>query len=105
MWKEFKRTILEAAAETVDDQVEKELAVKVWGKLASQVIGEMKNGFLLETEKCVQPKLSHRGRVVARDCANERKEMLPFGQMIALQHRPIEPVGVASVSDEDSDVV
>ncbi len=40
--------VLEAAAETVDDEAEKELAVKVWGKLVCQVIGGMKNGFLAE---------------------------------------------------------
>ncbi len=48
MWKEFKRMVLQAAAETVDDEAEKELVVKVWGKLVSQVIGGMRNGSLVD---------------------------------------------------------
>ncbi len=65
MWKEFKRMILEAAAETVDDQAEKELIVKVWGRLVCQVIGGMKNGFLVEeTHQRERPVESLRGRAI-----------------------------------------
>ncbi len=45
----------EAAAETVDGQAEKGRLTKVWGKLISQVIREMQNGFMLEAEhQCEQ---------------------------------------------------
>ncbi len=40
-------------AETVDDEAEKELVVKVWGKLVIQVIGGMKNGFLVVAKRVV----------------------------------------------------
>ncbi len=48
MWKEFKRMVLEAAAETVGDPEVKKIVVEVWGKLVSQVIGEIKNGALVK---------------------------------------------------------
>ncbi len=72
MWKEFKRMVVEAAAETVDDEEEKEEVTKVWGKLISQVIGEMKNGFLVETrhgsKQSIEPP---RRRSKTWHCVNE----------------------------------
>ncbi len=77
MWKEFKRMVVEAAAETVDDEEEKEQVTKAWGKLISRVIGEMKNGFLVETghgsKQSIEPP---RGRSKTWHCANERIELL-----------------------------
>ncbi len=96
MWKDFKRMVLEAAAEIVADQAEKELVVKVWGKLVSQVIGEMKKGFFAESghesnqSMSGEPSMSSveslsqsmsrqspRGRAMW-NCASERIELLPL---------------------------
>ncbi len=76
MWKEFKRMVLEAAAETVHDQAEKELVVEVWGKLVSQVIGGIKNGFLMEEiYQGERPVKSLRGRAITME-ARERTNLL-----------------------------
>ncbi len=77
MWKEFKRIVLEAAAETLDDQAEKEVVVRVWGKLVSQVIGGMKNGFLMEAsdqwKRAIPP---NRERAITL-VSGERIKLLP----------------------------
>ncbi len=68
--------ILEAAAETVDDQAEKELVVKVWGRLVCQVIGGMKNGFLAkDTHQSERPVKSLGGRAITMEI-NERTNLL-----------------------------
>ncbi len=77
MWREFKGIVQEAAAETVDDEVEKELVVKVWGKLVSQVIGEMKNGILMEArDQWEWPIEPNRGRAITL-ASGERISLLP----------------------------
>ncbi len=77
MWKEFKRMVVEAAAETVDDEEEKEQVSKVWGKLISQVIGEMKNGFLLEArQECKLSIEQPRARAQTWTCASDGTKLM-----------------------------
>ncbi len=69
--------VVEAAPETVDDEEEKEQVTKVWGKLISQVIGEMKNGLLVESRHGSKQSIeSQRGRAKTWDCVSERVGLL-----------------------------
>ncbi len=94
IWKEFKRMVLEAAAETVDDQDQKELVVKAWGKLVCQVIGEMKNGFFMEAmPHCEQFVEQPSGGAISSNSGGT--ELMSVRAEV---HRPIQPVGMTIVS-------
>ncbi len=65
------------AAETGDDEEEKEQVTKVWGKLISQVIGEMKNGFLLEARHGCKLSIEQpRGRAQTWTCAGDGTKLM-----------------------------
>ncbi len=88
---------LEAAAETVNDQAEKELFVTVWGKLVSQVIGEMKNGFVEARQHYSSMQAMNgttRERATAPKCDSGGPEPLSDMESTKLKHHPNEPVDV-----------
>ncbi len=75
--------VLEAAAQTVDDLAQKEVVVTVWGKLLSQVIGEMKNGFLVEQVCRNKQSLEPPRRRVVSCNSNKTIDQLASGQSTA----------------------
>ncbi len=77
MWKELKRMVVEAAAETADDQTVKERVTKLWGTLISHVIGEMKNGFPVAARHQFKQSIeSPGGRAKSWNCVCESMELL-----------------------------
>ncbi len=96
MWKEFKRMAKEAAAETVDNQVQKELVVKVWGKLVSQFIGEMKNGFLVEAGHQRKQSTRRKWKTVGNRSSRDRVAQLSTRET-QLQNTQSEPILIQTI--------
>ncbi len=96
MWKEFKRMTMEAAAETVDNQAQKELVAKVWGKLVSQFIGEMKNGFLVEAGHQRKPSPRRKWKTVRNRPSRERVAQLSARER-QLQITQSEPILIQTI--------
>ncbi len=102
MWKELKRMTLEAAAETVNDQAEKDVVVKVWGKLVSQVIGEMKNGIAEARQHNISMQATVNGTTRERTTDSSRTWDMGHGILsdmgsTKLKHHRNEPVDVISL--------